>query len=371
MFKIAVIGWRNFLSVNDAITEHCREVYRRLVEQGWEFIIFIKKGTSPLPEYKGVELVNILTPKIKSLETPIYVVASFLWLIFHRSRKNTIVHIHTIGCGFIIPLLKLFGYKVVVTHHGPDYVRSKWNFVERLVLKLCERIVVKYADELLVIAIWVKHFIEQKYNVPVTCTPNGIGIRGKTLSRNYIREINVVPFKYFLSVGNFVPEKGFIEIIEAFNSIDGKQGWKLVLAGNIEYQNKYYKQIVKMVEDSDDIVLIENPSEEMLQELFSNAGVFVSASSYEAAPTYLILAMSYNLPVIASSIEANIVVGKEYPYYYPQGNVSALAYYMTKFINNELKYNIFDRELIRDYDWAFITNTIEDVYKRVIISAVV
>ncbi|MCX7716330.1 MAG: hypothetical protein N2Z73_02825, partial [Endomicrobia bacterium] len=73
MYQIAVIGWRNFLSVNDAITEHCREVYRRLVERGWKFIIFVRKGTSPYPEYKGVEVVNIATPKIKSLETPVYV----------------------------------------------------------------------------------------------------------------------------------------------------------------------------------------------------------------------------------------------------------------------------------------------------------
>lgn len=369
MYKIAVIGWRNFLSVNDAITEHCKEVYRRLVERGWEFIIFVKKGTSPEPRYKGVELINIFTPKLKSLETPVYVILSFLWLIFHRSKKYTLVHIHTIGCGFVIPLLKLFGYKVVVTHHGPDYVRSKWNFVERLVLKLCELIVVNYADELLAISVWVKYFVEQKYNRPVTCTPNGIGVRGRTLSRKYINKIDVVPFKYFLSVGNFVPEKGFKEIVESFQSVEEKHGWKLVLAGNVEpSQKKYYKQILKIVKNDRNIIIIENPTEEMLQELFCNAGVYISGSSYESAPTYLILAMSYNLPVIATSIESNVVVGKEYPYYFPQGNIFALKYYMTKIVNNEIRFNIFNRDLIRDYNWESITDTIEDVYRRAVLS---
>ncbi|MCS7227647.1 MAG: glycosyltransferase family 4 protein, partial [Endomicrobia bacterium] len=181
---------------------------------------------------------------------------------------------------------------------------------------------------------------------------------------NYIREIDVVPFKYFLSVGSFVPEKGFVDIIEAFTEIENKYGWKLVLAGNVEHKSSYYKQLIKKLKNSEDVIIIENPSEEILQELFSNAGVFISASSYEAAPTYLITAISYNLPVIASSIEANIVVGKEYPYYYPQGNIFALRYYITKFIKGELKFNIFNRELIRDYDWSYIADTVEDVYRK-------
>lgn len=50
----------------------------------------------------------------------------------------------------------------------------------------------------------------------------------------------------------------------------------------------------------------------MLEELFSNdARVFITSSYYEAAPIYLVVAISYNLPVIASLIEANIMVGKE------------------------------------------------------------
>jgi len=34
------------------------------------------------------------------------------------------VHVHAIGPGLVIPLLRVMGKKVVFTHHGPDYDRT-------------------------------------------------------------------------------------------------------------------------------------------------------------------------------------------------------------------------------------------------------
>jgi glycosyltransferase involved in cell wall biosynthesis len=368
MLKIAVIGWRNFLLVNDAITEHCREVYRRLVEKGWQFIIFVKKGTTKVDEYKGIQIVFIPTIKIKFLETPVYCLLSFIWLVTHRSKKDTIVHLHTIGCGIILPLLKFVGYKVVTTHHGPDYVRVKWNFIERAVLKLCEYFVVTMSDEVFCIATWVKQYVEQKYNKAVVCTPNGLFLRARVLTKNYLKKFSLEQYKYFLSVGNLVPEKGFLDIVLAYNKLEGTNGWKLVLAVLPEYKDKKYaEKVLNETKKNKNIVIIENPDQEMLNELFSNAGVFISASTYESAPTYLINAIGYNLPTIASSIEANIVVGKEYPYYYPPGNIFALNYYMEKVVDNELKFNTFNPQLLRGYNWEEVTSIIERSYKNLFV----
>jgi|GEM_PF-4676339 hypothetical protein len=60
MLKIAVIGWRNFLLVNNAITEHCRKVYSRLVEKGRQFIIFVKKVQ------QGLSLLQLIMTLIMS-----------------------------------------------------------------------------------------------------------------------------------------------------------------------------------------------------------------------------------------------------------------------------------------------------------------
>jgi len=372
MLKIAVIGWRNFLSFNDAITEHCVEVYNRLVGKGWQFIIFVKQGTkNSFSKYKNesFHIVYIPTIKIKFLETPIYCLLSFLWLVIHRSKKDTIVHLHTIGCGIILPLLKFVGYKVVTTHHGPDYVRLKWSFLERAVLKLCEHFVVSLSDEVFCIATWVKQYIEQKYSRAVVCTPNGLFLRTKILTTNYLKKFSLEQYKYFLSVGNLVSEKGFLDIVLAYNRLEKNNGWKLVLIVLPGYRDKKYTaKVLNEAKNNKDIVIVENSGQEMLNELFSNAGVYISASSYESAPTYLITAIGYNIPIVASSIEANIVVGKGYPYYYPQGNIFALNYYLEKVVSNELKFNNFDPILVHGYDWDVVSSVIENSYRNLFLA---
>ena len=156
-----------------------------------------------------------------------------------------------------------------------------------------------------------------------------------------------------------------LDIIRAFSQVKDRQGWKLVLVCSGETDKKYVEQIKSESKLVPDIVIIETTNDEMLAELFSSAGFFVSTSYYEACPTYLITAISYNLPVIASSIEANVVTGKEYPYYYPQGNIFGLTYYLKKAIQGELRTSMFDRrELISEYDWSTTVGIIEDVYLR-------
>lgn len=50
--------------------------------------------------------------------------------------RSDIVHVHAIGPGLVIPLLRVLGKKVVFTHHGPDYDRQKWGFVAKKILLL-------------------------------------------------------------------------------------------------------------------------------------------------------------------------------------------------------------------------------------------
>lgn len=66
--------------------------------------------------------------KKRSLEAIVHsVLAAFRTRIDH----SDIVHVHAIGPGLVIPLLRVMGKKVVFTHHGPDYDRQKWGFVAK------------------------------------------------------------------------------------------------------------------------------------------------------------------------------------------------------------------------------------------------
>jgi hypothetical protein len=148
-----------------------------------------------------------------------------------------------------------------------------------------------------------------------------------------------------------MPEKGFLDIVLAYNKLEVTNGWKLVLAVLPEYKDKKYaEKVLNETKKNKNIVIIENSLQEMLNELFSNAGVFISANTYESVPIYLINTIGYNLLIIASSIKANVVVCKEYPYYYPPDNIFALNYYIEKVVDNELKFNTFNPQLLCGYN---------------------
>jgi len=49
--------------------------------------------------------------------------------------------------------------KVIFTHHGPDYERDKWGKVAKFMLRLGERMGVKYANEVIVISNVINTYI--------------------------------------------------------------------------------------------------------------------------------------------------------------------------------------------------------------------
>jgi hypothetical protein len=163
-----------------------------------------------------------------------------------------------------------------------------------------------------------------------------------------------------------MPEKWFLDIVLAYNKLEGTNGWKLVLVVLPEYKDKKYtEKVLNETKKNKNIVIIENSLQEMLNELFSNAGVFISANTYGSVPIYLINTIGYNLLTITSSIEANVMVCEEYPYYCPPDNVFALNYYIEKVVDNELKFNTFNPQLLRGYNLEKkVSFIIEGSYKN-------
>jgi len=50
------------------------------------------------------------------------------------------------------------------------------------------------------------------------------------------------PQKYFLAVGRLVPEKGFHDLMEAFNKA-GISGWKLLIVGGADHEDTYSAEL--------------------------------------------------------------------------------------------------------------------------------
>jgi len=116
-------------------------------------------------------------------------------------------------------------------------------------------------------------------------------------------------------VGRLVPEKGFHDLIDAFNKLQAFnfqkkiqntkhsiEGLKLVIVGDADHPDNYSMNVKKMADENSNVILTGILTGEKLQELYSHAGLFVLASYYEGLPIVLLEAMSYGLPCIVSDI---------------------------------------------------------------------
>jgi len=105
---------------------------------------------------------------------------------------------------------------------------------------------------------------------------------------------------YILFLGRLVPEKGLRYLIEAFKQV--KTDKKLVIAGDASDTDSFVHEIKDMAKDDKRIIFTGFVQGRILQELYSNAYVYVLPSDLEGMPLSLLEAMSYGNCCLVSNI---------------------------------------------------------------------
>lgn len=203
-------------------------------------------------------------------------------------------------------LLKLFKKNIVVTIHGLDWQRAKWgNFASR-VLKFGEKMAVKYADKIIVLSRNVQNYFQKSYGRETLYIPNGID-RPEIIDADEITEKwGLKKDEYILFLARIVPEKGAHYLLEAFSRINTDK--KLVIAGGSSHSNEYMNQIIEMAEKDSRVVMTHFVQGKKLEELYSNAYIFVLPSDIEGMAISLLEAMSYGNCCVVSDIPENVEV---------------------------------------------------------------
>ena len=112
------------------------------------------------------------------------------------------VHIHAEGPAFFAWLPKMFGKRVVVTVHGIDWQREKWQSgLGSKFIHQGEKNAAKYADEVIVLSKGVQGYFKETYGRETHFIPNGV-------NRPQIREASLITDKeaYVFKYGT-APEK--------------------------------------------------------------------------------------------------------------------------------------------------------------------
>ena len=240
--KLSVIGLRGFPMIEGGVEKHCESLYPRLKEDIDVTVYRRKPYVKSNGSYDHISFIDLPSTKIKGFEPFCH---SFISSISVLLKKPDVVHYHNIGPALFSPIVKLRSIPVVLTYHSPNYEHNKWGFLAKSLLKFSEKVALKTADKI----VFVNRFQMNKYAEDIknksVFIPNGINDFPFSCNTNYLEEIGVKPGKYILSVGRITQEKGFDTLIKAFR-IAEKRGFKLVIAGGVEFESGYMNQLKEL-----------------------------------------------------------------------------------------------------------------------------
>lgn len=358
--KIGVLGLRGVPDVSGGIETHCEHLYSRIapLRPQDEFTIIGRSayiGKEPYQFKPGVRVVPLASVPHPYLET---ISNSIIGAFAARFRlKADILHVHGIGPGLVVPLAKLFGLRTVLTHHGDDFNRAKWNAIAKWSLRFGEYVGVTFSDRVIAVSPSLAERLQSQFPEraqDIQYVPNGADHfrREKSERAGYLEQFGLEAGSYIVSVGRLVPEKGFSDLVVA-HARSGIKAKLVIVGGN---GNSSYDETLR-AEAGDNVVFTGNMPHEGVAELVQASGLFVLASHHEGLPIAALEALAVEAPILVSDIVPNKDLGLGPEHYFRVGDVNDLSTRLVEAFKAKPRSPLHPR-----FNWSQIAQAISHVY---------
>lgn len=328
--RICVIGLRGIPNVAGGIETHCENLYDHIARSHSTVKVTVFGRRQYIGKHRyvtsgGVNVVPTFAIRNKYLET----LSNTFCALFQARfvEKADLVHLHAIGPGLLAPLARLLGMRVILTHHGDDFAREKWNRFARIVLQLGERVGVSAATKTIAVSPSLAKRLQKtkrSNEVSVEFVPNGADhIAAHSLAANgaaVLRRYGLQHGKYIVAVGRLVPEKGFADLIKAHQNSLIKL--PLVIVGGPSNSN-HDQELMKAC--GKNVYLTGSLPQAEVAHLLAQARLFVMPSHHEGLPIAALEAWAMGAPLLISDIQPNRDLGLPGKHYFPVGDIDVLA----------------------------------------------
>lgn len=325
--KVCAIGLRGIPDVMGGIETHCEQLYSRLasLDAGIEIVVVGRSGYVRAGRYSNVEVVVLWAPHWKGLETLLHTPLAIIWarMFLHPD----VIHLHAIGPGFFAPLARMLGFRVIATHHAADYERPKWGRVGRWFLKTGERMIARFANQVICVSSTLGESMATQYPSAkerfVTIRNGAPAVRlSRRPAGGLLDSLGLVAGKFILCVGRLDPTKGFQDVVRAFNAAE-LDGIKLVIVGGATAGDDYARDLEASA--SETVIFAGIRPAEDVRMLYENAALFVHPSYLEGFAMVVLEALTADVPILVSDISAHLEVGLDSVSYYAVGDIDGLA----------------------------------------------
>lgn len=368
--KIAMLGHKRVPSREGGVEIVVGELSTRMCQKGHTVTCYNRKGhhvggadfdEAVKNEYSGVRLEQVWTLDKKGLAA---MTASFSAAVRAAFGKYDVVHFHAEGPCAMLWLPKLFGKRCIATIHGLDHQRAKWGRFASWYIRTGEKCAVRFADEIIVLSENVKNYFLEKHNRETVFIPNGVNTAECVSAKEITEKYGLKKDEYILFLGRIVPEKGVKYLVEAFKQLNTDK--RLVIAGGASDTDEYFAELKNASNGDERIVFTGFVQGRVLEELYSNAFLYVLPSDLEGMPLSLLEAMSYGNCCVSSDIPECADVLGEYGVTFKKSDIDDLRNKLQTLCDDEQRVEYFKSNaaeyICNKYNWDDVTEKTLQLY---------
>lgn len=333
--------------------------------------------------YHNAFCFRINVPNIGPGKAIIYDIISLKYCLKYIKKnnvKNPIVYVLACRIGPFInhykkSLTKLGGV-LYVNPDGHEWLRAKWSTPVKKYWKISEKLMVKHADLLICDNTYIEKYINtdyKKYNPKTTFIAYGSEISDSNLKDNdekvltWYKEHDIVPGKYYLTVGRFVPENNFETMIREFMKSNSKKD--LALITNVS--SIFLEELKKKTNyDKDPRIKFVGTvyDQELLKYIRKHAYGYIHGHEVGGTNPSLLESLGITNLNLLLDVNFNREVGAKSALYWTKDNnsLSQLINTCDKLNNKEINKlgKLAKDRIIKHYSWEHITNKYQNVFNN-------
>jgi rhamnosyltransferase len=378
--KIAIIGCRGIPAKYGGFETFAQGLTENLVKNGYDITVSCEYEPlqSRKDNYKGAKLeyFPIKPPKNYFLRK-VYENLSDIYFLIKLSRKHQLIYFLGIEVGMFLFIPKILSRRsqVLVNIDGVMWQRSKFNLLERWLLKINHDMATVFADKIIVDAMEMKSYVDKKYldktsylsygiNVPKRITWNGETLE---LLKDYT-PINISPENYYLVVSRLEPENNIHMVVDAF--IQAEIDMPLVVVGDFTSED-YKEEIESIAKDCSQhrvVFLGSIYNQKLLNMLRQNCCAYIHGHSVGGTnPSLLEAAISRNIIMAHDNAFNREVCGASAVYFKNEIDLSRKMKSIYKHQQSylKLKDDVYYR-VKNNYLWDRITEGYISLFQKIV-----
>lgn len=296
--------------------------------------------------YFSENVTRIFVRRFNKLGVLLYGLIAFLKMYFLGCR---VFYVFGLSITHFFPLMRLMGCKIICNTDGFEWRREKWGRIARIHWRICEFLVVRFANILVFDSKVILRYYRLFHNV------SGPVILYGSEKFNLKKEENTENLKsnYFVVVMRMEPENNILSIVEGFTKSNSNKDLRL-----IGPSTKFFEDKVIPIIDADKRITWMGPiyNRKELYLLRSKAFAYIHGHSVGGTNPTLVEACVIGKPLIVFDTSFSRLVVRENAVFFKDSES------LSKIMNDlNYSYPVDPPILGSEYDWEVISKQYLDL----------